>query len=326
MRPKPILVIMAAGMGSRYGGLKQMDPVGSNGELIIDFSLYDAWRAGFDSAVCIIKKEIADDFRAIMDRGAARCMDIRYAFQEIDDVPAGTEIPAERKKPWGTGHALLQAKPLIEGPFAVINADDYYGPGAFSAAYDHLMHAQDQALYDYCVIGYSIENTLTEHGHVARGVCSVSPAGDVTEICELKKIQRIDGEIRYTEDDLNWTPLPEGTPVSMNFFGFTPSFLETLEHRFPQALARILNEDPLKGEFFVPLVAGDLVKEGRARIRMIPSPDRWYGVTYREDRALVVQAMEEKKQQGLYPDELWSGSSRPEAASALNRTERTVRA
>jgi len=312
MEQKPVLVIMAAGMGSRYGGLKQMDPVGDGGELIIDFSLYDAWRAGFDTAVCIIKKEIEDDFKEIMNRGAAKCMDIRYAFQEIDAVPAGTAIPKERKKPWGTGHALMQAKPLVHGPFAVINADDYYGPDAFSIAYDFLAAAKDDALYDYCVIGYSIENTLTEHGHVARGVCDVSEDGYVTDIRELKKIQRIDGNICYTEDDRHWMPLSEGTPVSMNFFGFTSSFLDELSNRFPDALSRILHTDPLKGEFYVPVVAGDLVKQRRARIRMIPSHDRWYGVTYREDKAIVEQAMSEKKQRGEYPQNLWAQIERPE--------------
>ena len=178
MEQKPVLVIMAAGMGSRYGGLKQMDPVGDGGELIIDFSLYDAWRAGFDTAVCIIKKEIEDDFKEIMNRGAAKCMDIRYAFQEIDAVPAGTAIPKERKKPWGTGHALMQAKPLVHGPFAVINADDYYGPDAFSIAYDFLAAAKDDALYDYCVSRLTQANLRSDVAAVEEVLKLISPVAE----------------------------------------------------------------------------------------------------------------------------------------------------
>ena len=305
MGKKPVLVIMAAGMGSRYGGLKQMDPVGGSGELIIDFSLYDAWRAGFDTAICIIKKEIEADFKAIMDRGAARRMTIRYAYQEIGNVPDGTIIPPERKKPWGTGHALLQAKPLVEGPFAVINADDYYGPAAFASAYEYLAHAKDKEMYDYCMIGYSIENTLTENGHVARGVCALTPEGYLSDIQERTKIQINQGQIQFTEDDLTWTTLVEGTPVSMNFFGFTPSFLDELERRFPSALAAILKSNPVKGEFYVPLGVGALIDERRASVKMIPSRDKWYGVTYQEDKPLVVAAMEDKKRRGEYPDRLW---------------------
>lgn len=306
MGKKPVLVIMAAGMGSRYGGLKQMDPIGGKGELIIDFSLYDAWRAGFETAVCIIKKEIEADFKAIMDRGAAKRMRLKYAYQEIRDVPEGFQIPEERKKPWGTGHALLQAKPLIHGPFAVINADDYYGRDAFVSAYDYLSRAGDRGSCDYCMIGYSIENTLTENGHVARGVCALTPEGYLADIQERTKIRRKRGAIQFTQDDEHWTTLPEGTPVSMNFFGFTPSFLEELEQRFPEALAQILANDPLKGEFYVPLAVGELIREDRARVKVIPSLDKWHGVTYKEDKALVTAAMEEKKQAGFYPADLWA--------------------
>ncbi len=312
MGKNPVLVIMAAGMGSRYGGLKQMDPVGSGGELIIDYSLYDAWRAGFETAVCIIKKEIEADFKAIMDRGAARRMTIRYAYQEIGNVPEGTVIPPDRKKPWGTGHALLQAKPLIRGPFAVINADDYYGPDAFASAYEYLSRAEDKGSYDYCMIGYSIENTLTENGHVARGVCALTADGYLSDIQERTKIQINQGAIQFTEDDQSWTTLDEGTPVSMNFFGFTPSFLDELERRFPPALDEILKSNPIKGEFYVPLVVGSLIREGKASVKMIPSRDKWYGVTYQEDKPLVVAAMEEKRRRGDYPPQLWSASGAPE--------------
>ncbi|HCU07978.1 MAG TPA: nucleotidyltransferase [Clostridiales bacterium] len=309
MEKKPVLVIMAAGMGSRYGGLKQMDPIGSGGELIIDFSLYDAWRAGFETAICIIKKEIETDFKAIMDRGAARRMNLLYAYQEIDAVPEGTRIPKDRNKPWGTGHALLQAKPLIDGPFAVINADDYYGRDAFVSAYNYLSRAEDQDLYDYCMIGYSIENTLTENGHVARGVCALTPEGYLSDIKERKKIQRNQGQIQFTLDDEKWTTLAEGTPVSMNFFGFTPSFLEELEQRFPIVLEELLKTDPIKGEFYIPLVVGDLIEEQRASVKVIPSRDKWYGVTYKEDKPLVMTAMEAKKKAAEYPASLWEDAA-----------------
>lgn len=305
MNTKPVLVILAAGMGSRYGGLKQMDPVGEGGESIIDFSLYDAKLAGFETAVCIIKEDMATDFEAMMNRGAARFMNLRYAYQGVEHVPSGTDIPPGRKKPWGTAHALLQARPLIDGPFAVINADDYYGKQAFASAYDFLLNAKDGAPADYCAIGYRIENTLTEHGHVARGLCAVDGDGYISDIQEIKKIQRIGKEICYDAGQEEWKPLAEGSPVSMNFFGFTPSFLEALEQRFPAALQHILDTDPEGGEFFMPVVAGDLVKEGRARIRMIPSHERWYGVTYRKDRDAVALAMSEKMNHGEYPNPLW---------------------
>ena len=308
MDKKPVLVIMAAGMGSRYGGLKQMDPIGSDGELIIDFSLYDAWRAGFETAICIIKKEIEADFKAIMDRGAAGRMNLQYAYQEIDAVPEGFSIPEGRNKPWGTGHALLQAKPLIDGPFAVINADDYYGRDAFVSAYDYLSRAEDQERYDYCMIGYSIENTLTENGHVARGVCALTPEGYLSDIRERTKIQRNQGKIQFTQDDEHWTTLAEGTPVSMNFFGFTPSFLEELERRFPIVLTELLETNPVKGEFYIPLVVGELIEERRAKVKVIPSQDKWYGVTYKEDKPLVMAAMEEKKKADEYPARLWAAA------------------
>ncbi len=305
MKNKPVLVVMAAGMGSRYGGLKQMDPIGSNGELIIDFSLYDAYLAGFETVVCIIKKEIENDFKALMNNGAAKKMNILYAYQEVENVPAGTSVPSERTKPWGTGHAVLQVKDMISGPFAVINADDYYGREAFASVYDYLCTAEDKETYDFCMIGYSIENTLTENGHVARGVCNQTEEGYLSDIQERTKIQKNNGLIQYTQDDKNWTTIPEGTLVSMNFFGFTQSFLEELDHRFPEVLKTILQTNPVKGEFYVPLVVGELVKEKKARVKVLPSKDQWYGVTYREDKPLVVAALNEKKKTGEYPENFW---------------------
>lgn len=306
MKKKPTLVVMAAGMGSRYGGLKQMDPIGSNGELIIDFSLYDAKAAGFETVVCIIKKEIEQDFKALMDTGAAKKMNILYAYQEIDSVPDKSRVPAERTKPWGTGHAVLQIKNIVDGPFAVINADDYYGKEAFVSIYNYLTNVADENAYDFCMAGYSIEKTLTENGHVARGVCNQTVDGYLSDIQERTKIQINDGRIQFTEDDMTWQNIPSGTLVSMNFFGFTRPFLNELEERFPRAFEDILKTNPIKGEFYVPLVVGELIKEKKATVKVLPTNEQWYGVTYQDDKPLIVQAMEKKKADGEYPGGLWA--------------------
>ncbi|MCQ2551727.1 MAG: nucleotidyltransferase [Clostridia bacterium] len=302
---KPVLVIMAAGMGSRYGGLKQMDPIGPAGELIIDYSLYDAKRAGFDTAICIIKKEIEEDFKAIMERGAAKHMNIKYALQDVNAIPEGFKIPEGRVKPWGTGHAILAVKDMVDGPFVVINADDYYGPGVFKALYDYLCNTEDGEYYEYCMAGYKIENTLSELGSVSRGVC-VTKDGYLSHIDERKVVQRNGEKIQFTLDGgETWTDIAEGTPVSMNFFGFTKSIFSELEARFPKELENILKTDPIKGEFYIPLVTSDLVNENKARVKVLPSDDKWFGVTNKEDRALMVAAMKEKTLAGEYPEKLW---------------------
>ena len=305
MDKKPILVVMAAGMGSRYGGLKQIDPIGPNGEVIIDYSLFDAKRAGFETVICIIKHSIEDDFKAVMGRGAAKHLNILYAFQDIDDIPEGFTVPEDRTKPWGTGHAILAARDLIDAPFAVINADDYYGREVFKTIYDYLSTAEDGEFYDYCMAGYLIENTLTENGTVARGVC-VTKDGYLEHLDERTKICWIDGKIVFTEDDgETWEEVPEGTPVSMNLFGFTPSIMTELKAKFPAALEKILAENPIKGEFYIPIVTSELVAEGKARVKVLPAHDRWYGVTYKKDRPAIVQAMKEKIDAGEYPEALW---------------------
>lgn len=307
MKKKPVLVVMAAGMGSRYGGLKQMDPVGPNGELIIDFSLYDARRAGFETAICIIKEAIKDDFEAILEKGAAKGMEIKYAFQELTDIPEGIEIPEGRVKPWGTSHAILAARDLIDGPFAVINADDYYGPEAFRIMYDYLEKAEDGEKYDYCMAAYQIENTLTENGSVARGVCRCDEKGRLTGIDERLKIQRNGSAIQFTEDDgASWTDVAEGTPVSMNLFGFTEGFMAELKARLKPELERILRENPLKGEYLLPITVSRLIEEGKAEVAVLRCPEKWYGVTYKEDRPALVAAMKAKKEEGLYPENLWA--------------------
>ena len=231
---------------------------------------------------------------------------MEYAFQELTDIPEGYQVPAEREKPWGTCHAVLSARKLIDGPFAVINADDYYGPGAFQSIYDYLATAKDDEKYRYCMIGYLLENTLTENGHVARGVCEVSQDGTLQDIVERTRIMWRNGEIAYTEDEGDsWYPLAEGTTVSMNFWGFTESFVKEMEARFPAFLDKALAENPLKGEYFLPGVVDQLIKEDKASVKVLQSQDRWYGVTYKEDKEGVVSALQSMKDKGIYPDKLW---------------------
>ena len=306
MKKEPILVIMAAGMGSRFGGLKQIEPISDKGEIILDFSLYDAFMAGFKKAIFVIKRENEEDFRKLIDNGAAKYMKVDYAFQQLNDLPDGYSVPEGREKPWGTAHAVMAARHLADGPIAVINADDYYGPGAFQTIYDFLEGACDGEKYSYCMVGYDIENTLTENGFVSRGVCKTSEQGFLTEITERTKIQWKDGEIVYTEDDgKTWKNLPKGTTVSMNFWGFTPSMMKEMEAGFPAALDKILAENPLKGEYFLPGVVDRLLREGKAEGKVLKSRDRWYGVTYKEDKESVVSALQSMKDKGEYPDKLW---------------------
>ena len=307
---EPILVIMAAGMGSRYGGLKQIDPVGQHGEIIIDYSIYDAYRAGFRKVVCIIKHEIEAEFRETIGSRLSRWMDVEYVFQQIDDLPEGFSVPEGRVKPWGTGHAILTARQAADAPFAVINADDYYGADAFRLIYDFLKHAQDDEKYRYAMVGYVLENTLTENGHVARGVCTVQN-GKLADIQERTHIERHGTQSEYTEDDgKTWHPIPSGSIVSMNLWGFTPSIFRELAARFPAFLERVLRENPLKGEYFLPSVVDELLKEGRAEVTVMQSADRWYGVTYREDKPVVVRAIQDMVAAGKYPEYLWEENSK----------------
>ena len=302
---KPVLIIMAAGMGSRYGGLKQLDPVGPNGQLIIDYSIYDARRAGFETVIFVIKPENEADFRACIGDRVSKAMDVRYAFQRMDDLPAGYTVPPERVKPWGTAQAALAARDLVDGPFAVINADDYYGPKAYRLIYDYLSQHPDGDLYEYVMVGYLLKNTVTDHGSVARGVCGETPDGFLTEVIERTQIEK--GEPpRFTEDGgKTWTPLSGDTIVSMNLWGFHRSFLTEAEARFPAFLDKALAENPAKAEYFLPAVVSQLLAEKRARVKVLRSEDKWYGVTYREDKPVVVAALAEKTKSGLYPSRLW---------------------
>ena len=308
MNKKPILVVMAAGMGSRYGGLKQIDPVGSCGEAILDYSLFDAYAAGFETAVIIIKKAIEKDFMDTVGARLKACpMEIKYAYQELEKVPEGFQIPAERTKPWGTCHAVLCAKDIIgETPFAVINADDYYGKSAFVEIYNYLLKAQDGEKYDYCMVGYQLGNTVTEHGSVARGVCVTDGAGYLTEIAERTRIEVYEGGIHFTEDDgATWTDVAADSPVSMNMWGYTGSFLKEVEARFPQFLTEDVAKNPAKAEFYLPVLIGTLLKEKKATVKVLRSADKWYGVTYAADKPQVVAALAEMTKQGKYPDGLW---------------------
>ena len=307
MAKKPVLVVMAAGMGSRYGGLKQIDPVGNCGEAILDFSLFDAHAAGFETAVIIIKEAIRKDFMDTVGKRLEKCpMEIRYAYQELNKIPAGVPVPPERTKPWGTCHAVLCAKDEIDGaPFAVINADDYYGKSAFKTIYDALVQAQDGEKYDYCMVGYQLGNTVTENGSVARGICETDENGYLTTVAERTRIETYEGGIHFTEDGENWVDVPADTVVSMNMWGYTPSFLEEIEVRLPAFLTKALAENPAKAEFYLPLAVEQLLREEKATVKVLESPDKWYGVTYAADKPQVVAALKEMTEQGKYPNSLW---------------------
>ena len=307
MASKPILVVMAAGMGSRYGGLKQIDPVGSHGEAILDYSLFDAHEAGFETAVIIIKEAIRQDFMDTVGKRLERSpMEIRYAYQEIDKIPDGCAVPECRKKPWGTGHAVLCAAEVIgDAPFAVINSDDYYGKSAFKSVYDALCNAHDTDKYEYCMVGYELGKTVTDNGSVARGVCSTDENGYLTDIHERTRIEVQGDAIRYTEDGENWVELAPDTIVSMNTWGFTPGFLQELKTKFATFMQEEMPKNPEKAEFFLPFAVADLLEEGKARAKVLRSADKWYGITYAADKPQVVAALRAMADEGKYPDGLW---------------------
>ena len=306
MAKKPVLVVMAAGMGSRYGGLKQIDPVGSQGEAILDFSLFDAYEAGFETAVIIIKHAIEKDFMEMVGQRLKKCpMEIRYAFQEFSKLPAGFAAPEGREKPLGTSHAIWCAKEEIGGaPFAVINADDYYGKDAFKVIYNYLAGAKDTAVLDCCMVGYLLKNTVTEHGSVARGVCTPDDKGYLADIVERLQIEKYEGGIRFIEGDTA-TDLQEDTIVSMNMWGLSAGFLDMLEAQFPDFFENILSQNPMKGEFLLPRSVDACLKQGRLTVKILTSSDKWYGVTYAADKPVVVAALKELTEAGKYPDGLW---------------------
>lgn len=293
---------MAAGMGSRYGGLKQIDPVDREGHIIIDFSIYDAIRAGFKKVVFIIKKEIEKDFREVIDEHLeGKDIEVEYVFQELDKLPEGFSVPEGRRKPWGTAHALLCCDDVVDAPFAVINADDYYGAHAFEKIYAFLTSQARDEKYHFAMVGYRIKNTVTEQGTVSRGVCQSDDEGMLTEIVERSKIGIRDGKIYYT-DDCGEVELDGDTLVSMNLWGFTPDYIAECKSRFPLFLEENLAKNPEKCEFFLPSVVSELISEGKADVKVIDNADKWYGVTYKEDKDAVVEAFKNLKKQGVYPD------------------------
>ena len=301
---KPALVIMAAGMGSRFGGLKQITPVDPQGHKIIDFSMYDAWRAGFRDVVFIIKKEIEQEFKEAVGYEAEKHFHVQYVFQDVNDLPEGFTCPAERAKPWGTGHAIAACRNAVKGPFAVINADDFYGRTAFTAIYDYLATNTDPNAY--AMVGYRLRNTVTENGSVARGVCDVNEEGLLTGITERTTIFKRGADAAFTEDDgATFTELSGSTIVSMNLWGFTRNILDVVWERFPAFLEKNLPVNPLKCEYFLPFVVNEQLEEGSATARVLPCEETWYGVTYKEDLASVETAIANMKKEGIYEEELW---------------------
>ena len=302
--PSLTLVVMAAGIGSRYGGLKQIDPVGPNGEIVMHYSVFDALRSGFDRIVFIIRKDFEEAFRDKIGRDVEQAAETAYVFQSLDQLPAGFRVPDGRTKPWGTAQAILACKDSVRTPFLAINADDFYGRTAFEAMAGYLRNVPPPVggLHEYAMVGYRLANTLSEHGHVARGVCTATDDGYLVGIRELLKVRKFPEGIRHTENGVDWMPLNEDSWTSMNFWGFTPSLFAELESRFPRFLEA--NTSNLKAEFLIPEVVGGLLLEGRARVKILPTRERWFGVTYPEDRPAFEAAILELIREGAYPREL----------------------
>ena len=304
MNKKPILVVMAAGMGSRYGGLKQIDPVGPSGEAILDYSLYDARRAGFETVVFIIKHEIEQAFKEAVGARALRAgFEVRYAYQQLDKLPEGFTVPEGRVKPWGTAHAILAAEEAIgDAPFAVINADDYYGPQGFRLVYDYLCSHADGERFAWSMVGFLLKNTVSANGSVSRGVCVTDAAGNLHSVTERTCIAPYDGGIHYSEDGgASWTDLDENSVVSMNLWGFTPAYIAEAKAGFAEFLRENLPVNPLKCEYYLPSVVTAALQQGKADVRVLTSTDKWHGITYREDKPELVAALQQMSAQGLYP-------------------------
>ncbi len=300
---KPTLVIMAAGMGSRFGGMKQITPVDAQGHIIMDYSIYDAVRAGFGRVVCIIKKEFEEDFEAAIGSRLRDHVELVYAYQSLDQLPQGFEIPEERVKPWGTAHAVWCARDVIEGPFAVLNADDFYGKEAFEVIAKFL--SEDRAPTEHAMVGYHLSNTLTDNGSVARGICTCDENGFLKDIVERTKIVKRGEGAAYTEDEETYVDVPMDSLVSMNLWGFRREALDGFEAKFRDFLTNTLPSNPLKAEFFLPLIISDMINEKTGTIRVLSSAARWHGVTYKEDLPSVVDAIRAMKDEGKYPEYLW---------------------
>lgn len=299
---KPTLFVLAAGMGSRYGGLKQMDGLGPNGETIMDYSIYDAIRGGFGKVVFVIRHSFEQDFREKIIKKYENQIPVELVFQELDYLPDGFTLNPDRTKPWGTNHAVLMGKDVIKEPFAVINADDFYGRESFKVLADYLMQI-DGKENDYCMIGYRVGNTLSESGSVARGVCETNADDYLTSVVERTQIERIDGEVQYKDENDKWIAISENTPVSMNMWGFTPDYFAHSEKMFIDFLKE--NADNLKAEFFIPIVVNNLIQAGTSKVKVLDTPSKWFGVTYSEDRPMVVDKIKTLVDKGEYPENLF---------------------
>lgn len=300
---------MAAGMGSRYGGLKQIDPIGPSGETIVEYSIYDALNAGFGKVIFIIKEEMLEAFKESIGKRIEGQVETIYVFQKIEDVPRGCNITKERTKPWGTGHAIMCCKGFVNEPFLVINADDFYGASTFKLIHDYLIRIKDsEDFYEYCMVGFKLENTLTDHGHVARGICDVDEFGYLKGVKERTKIKRFEHEAKYTENGEDWIKIPAGSTVSMNTWGFTPSIFDELEWRFPHFLDRS-EGNLLKAEYFLPSIVDGLIREKKAKVKVLTSCEQWYGVTYKEDKPLVKTKIMQLVSSGVYPIKLWGNEN-----------------
>jgi choline kinase len=302
---KPTLLVLAAGMGSRYGSLKQIDPIGPGGETIIDYSIYDALKAGFGKVVFVIRRDIEADFREVFLSKFANVIPVEYVFQELDKVPAGIEIPPTRTKPWGTGHAILMAAGVINEPFAVINADDFYGADAYRKMAAFLLPTGDEKQNDneYSMVGYLLRNTMSEHGAVSRGICKLDQNSFLQDVNECTNIEYSHGGIAYKDKNDALVFLEGDTLVSMNFWGFMPSFFLHLSDQFSDFIKQ--NFDQPKSEFYIPTVVDRLIKTGKARTKVLKSSDQWFGVTYKEDKPVVIQKINQLIKTGTYPEKLW---------------------
>lgn len=304
---KPVLVVMAAGMGTRFGGPKQIEPMGKHGELLIDYSIYDAKKAGFEKVIFVVERFLEQDIKDTIGARLEGIMEVEYVRQNLPDTPKGFVTPIERIRPWGTAHAVLAARKLVDGPFAVINSDDYYGPNAFKVMYDFLSNVSEEAEpYQYAMVGYQLGNTVTENGTVSRGVCEVDGNGCLTKVTECRGIEKDGSNARYSEDEgKTWITLPGDATVSMNLWGFTPSFMVEAWARFPDVIIDALLNDPLDREYCLPDVVMQLLDEGKAQVKVLHTPDQWYGVTYKEDKPAVAEAIAKLVADGAYPEDLW---------------------
>ena len=302
---EPVLIVMAAGIGSRYGGMKQIEPIGPRGEIILDYSVYDARRSGFGKIVFVINRGMERAFRSRIDQTIGKHCEVEYVYQDLDNLPGGFQVPDGRVKPWGTAHAILSCRAVVDSPFAVINADDFYGRSAYQSLDKFLQGGKSlQGRYNFCMVGYQLKNTLTEHGFVSRGICSVDPQGYLREVRERTHIQKFDDNIKYTEDNLEWIDIPTNSIVSMNIWGFTPELLDELEAIFELFLVEN-RRTILEAEFFLPEVVNQLLAGGKAVVKVLPTNDRWFGVTYQEDVEVVRKAVNNMIINGDYPEKLW---------------------